>query len=176
MDKSLEKIFQQNIIDALSAQGWQLGKSSFYNRKYALYSEDTLAFIQTTQAQEWQKFTQLFPENTEQHFLEHLTKQLQKADPNAVDKELRTFGTLGVLRHGLRIRNCSFSLCQFKPEHELNPDIQARYQANCFRLVPELVYSPYATAEQLQQTGEKAKACRIDLVLFLNKGRSFILR
>ncbi|KES13745.1 Type I site-specific restriction-modification system, R subunit or related helicase [Snodgrassella alvi SCGC AB-598-P14] len=168
MDKSLEKIFQQNIIDALCAQGWQLGKSSFYNRKYALYTEDTLAFIQTTQAQEWQKFTQLFPENTEQHFLEHLTKQLQKADPNAVDKELRTFGTLGVLRHGLRIRNCSFSLCQFKPEHELNPDIQARYQANCFRLVPELVYNPYATAEQLQQTGEKAKAWRIDLVLFLN--------
>jgi type I restriction enzyme R subunit len=34
--------------------------------------------------------------------------------------------------------------------------------------VPELVYSPWATAQQLAETGSKAKAWRIDLVLFVN--------
>ncbi len=57
----------------------------------------------------------------------------------------RTFGTLGVLRHELRDRNARLSLCQFKPEHDLNPDTLARYAKNRLRVVPELVYSPWAT-------------------------------
>ena len=50
----------------------------------------------------------------------------------------------------------------------LNPDTLARYKQNCCRVVPELVYSPWATEEHLAQTGTKAKAWRIDLVLFVN--------
>ena len=36
------------------------------------------------------------------------------------------------------------------------------------RVVPELVYSPWATEAHLQETGVKAKNWRIDLVLFVN--------
>ncbi|HKK10901.1 MAG TPA: type I restriction endonuclease, partial [Bacteroidales bacterium] len=36
------------------------------------------------------------------------------------------------------------------------------------RVVPELVYSPWATEEYLTATGSKAKSWRIDLVLFVN--------
>jgi len=36
------------------------------------------------------------------------------------------------------------------------------------RVVPELVYSPWASEEELAATGKKAKAWRIDLVLFVN--------
>lgn len=54
--------------------------------------------------------------------------QLGKVDPNAANRELRTFGTLGVLRHELRDRGTRFKLCQFKPEHDLNPDTLSRYQ------------------------------------------------
>lgn len=36
------------------------------------------------------------------------------------------------------------------------------------RIIPELVYSPYAGKEYLAATGSKAKAWRIDLVLFVN--------
>ncbi len=42
------------------------------------------------------------------------------------------------------------------------------YAGNILRVVPELVYSPYATAAHLALTGAKAKAYRIDLVLFVN--------
>lgn len=68
----------------------------------------------------------------------------------------------------LRDRGTRFKLCQFKPEHDLNPDTLARYEKNRLRIVPELVYSPYATEEHLAATGKKAKAWRIDLVLFVN--------
>ena len=52
----------------------------------------------------------------------------QKADINATDADSRRFGTLGVLRHGLRTRGTRFSFCQFKPEHGLNPELNDNYK------------------------------------------------
>ncbi|WP_297291459.1 type I restriction endonuclease, partial [Oceanicoccus sp.] len=156
------------MIKQLIANGWLLGKPENYNRELALYEEDLLGFVKETQDDQWQKFCKLYPNNPEQKFLERVASQLNKADPNAADKEMRTFGTLGVLRHELRDRGTRFSLCQFKPEHDLNPDTLARYEKNRLRVVPELVYSPWATEEHLAETGTKAKAWRIDLVLFVN--------
>ena len=167
-DASVEAVFQNDIIAQMQANGWQLGSGDQYDRETALYTSDVLAFVQETQPKEWAKFCKVFPNDSEQHFISHLVTQLKKADPNAIDKDLRSYGTLGVLRHGLKIRNARFSLCQFMPEHSLNPETLARYQQNRCRIVPELVYSPYATAEHLAATGKKAKAWRIDLVLFVN--------
>ena len=167
-NKSNESVFQNDMINQLVTNGWLLGKPENYNRKLALYEEDVLAFVKETQDTQWQKFCVLYPNNPEQKFLERLATQLNKADPNVANKEMRTFGTLGVLRHELRDRGTRFSLCQFKPEHDLNPDTLARYKQNRCRVVPELVYSPWATEEHLTQTGAKAKAWRIDLVLFVN--------
>jgi len=167
-DVTGEAKFQDDIIQQLQANGWRLGSGNHYNRENALYTPDVLAFVQETQPKEWVKFCKIFPNDSEQHFINHLVAQLKKAAPNAVDKELRSYGTLGVLRHGLKIRNARFSLCQFMPEHNLNPDTLARYKQNRCRVVPELVYSPYATDAHLAETGKKARAWRIDLVLFIN--------
>ena len=167
-DASVELVFQNDIIAQMQANGWQLGKPENYDRTTALYTADVLAFVKGTQPKEWQKFCKVYPQDSETHFIKHLEEQLKKANPNAIDKELRSYGTLGVLRHGLKIRNARFSLCQFMPEHNLNPETLARYQESVCRIVPELVYSPYATAEHLTETGKKAKAWRIDLVLFIN--------
>jgi len=168
MNKANELTFQNDMIRQLLANSWLLGKPENYNRKLALYSEDLLGFIQDTQDQQWQKFCKLYPNNPEQKFLERVASQLDKADPNAADKQMRTFGTLGVLRHNIRDRGTRFNLVQFKPEHDLNPDTIARYKQNRFRVVPELVYSPWATDEHEAQTGTRAKKWRIDLVLFIN--------
>lgn len=166
--KANELPFQSEMIEHLLANGWLLGQPENYNRELALYPEDLLGFVQDTQDEQWQKFCALYPNNPEQKFLERVANQLNKADPNAADKEMRTFGTLGVLRHELRDRGTRFSLCQFKPEHDLNPETLVRYQKNRCRVVPELVYSPWATAEHMAETGTKANAWRIDLVLFVN--------
>ena len=163
-----EAAFQQDIIDQMIEGGWKLGDPTSYNRELALYSSDCLEYVKTTQPKTWEKYKKLYPSNPEQAFIDKLAAQLGKADPQASDKSLRTFGTLGVLRHELRDKSASFKLCQFKPEHGLNPETQAMYEGNILRVVPELVYSPYATEAHLEETGTKAKAWRIDLVLFLN--------
>ena len=168
MSKANELTFQNDMIAQLLANGWLLGKAEHYNRELALYPEDVLGFVKDTQDEQWQKFCALYPNDSEQKFLERVATQLNKADPNAANKEMRTFGTLGVLRHELRDRGTRFSLCQFAPEHDLNPDTLARYQQNRLRVVPELVYSPWATEAHLAETGTQAKAWRIDLVLFVN--------
>jgi len=168
MGKENELTFQNDMIQQLVANGWLLGNSENYNHELALYEEDLLAFVKDTQDTQWQKFSKLYPNDPEQKFLERVADQLNKADPNAANKDMRTFGTLGVLRHELRDRGTRFSLCQFKPEHDLNPETLARYEKNRLRVVPELVYSAWATKEHLEQTGTKAKAWRIDLVLFVN--------
>ena len=146
---SKEAAFQQDIIDQMVAGGWKLGEPAKYDRKRALYTEDCLQFVKTTQLKMWEKYEQLYPTDPEHAFIDKLASMLSKADPQASDKHLRTFGTLGVLRHEIRDKSTSFKMCQFKPEHGLNPDTLAMYEGNILRVVPELVYSPYATAEHL---------------------------
>jgi len=168
MGKANELTFQNDMIRQLVSNGWLLGKPENYNRELALYEEDLVGFVKETQDEQWQKFCKLYPTNPEQKLLERVANQLNKADPNAAHKEMRTFGTLGVLRHQIKDRGTRFSLCQFKPEHDLNPDTLARYKKNRLRVVPELVYSPWATDEYESETGVRAKKWRIDLVLFVN--------
>lgn len=163
-----EIIFQDEMIAQMVAAGWQLGTPAGYNRALAIYTEDLIGFVKDTQDAEWQKHAKNYPSDPEGKLLERVASQLNKADPNATGPQLRTFGTLGVLRHGIKDRNAKFKLCQFRPEHDLNPDTLSRYKQNRLRLVPELVYSPYATDAHLAETGTQAKKWRIDLVLFVN--------
>lgn len=173
-DTTYESVFQADIVRQMQAQGWQLGSPSGYTAETALYEQDVLDFVQTTQPQEWKKFCRTFPIDSERHFITALVKQLNKADAHATDRASRTYGTLGVLRHGLKIRNARFSLCQFKPEHSLNPETMARYEANICRVVPEVVYSPHIVANKsslkdgADANGKVAKRNRIDIVLFVN--------
>jgi len=162
-----ESVFQADIVSQMQVQGWQLGSPSGYQAETALYEQDVLDFVQITQPQEWEKFCRTFPIDSERHFITALVKQLNKADEHSTDQASRTYGTLGVLRHGLKIRNARFSLCQFKPEHNLNPEIMARYKANICRVVPEVVYSPHASLKD-STDGKVAKRNRIDVVLFVN--------
>lgn len=165
---TVEQVFQNDMIAQMVASGWQLGTPAGYDRDLAIYTEDLIGFVKDTQDGEWQKHCKNYPSDPEAKLLARVASQLNKADPNATGKQLRTFGTLGVLRHGVKDRNAKFQLCQFKPEHDLNPDTLTRYKQNRLRIVPELVYSPYASDAHLAETGTQAKKWRIDLVLFVN--------
>lgn len=166
-----ESVFQADIVTQMQAHGWQVGHASGYTAETALYEQDVLGFVQTTQPQEWEKFCRTHPIDSERHFIAALVKQLNKADEHSTDRASRTYGTLGVLRHDLKIRNARFSLCQFKPEHNLNPETTARYKANICRIVPEVVYSPHTSVKNSSKDktdGKVAKRNRIDIVLFVN--------
>ncbi len=52
-DQATERVFQNDIIKQMLANGWQLGLPEKYNRELALYyekyPEDLIGFVQQTQ-------------------------------------------------------------------------------------------------------------------------------
>lgn len=162
-DPTDETAFQEEVIADMVGHGWLRGEGTAYNRKLALYPEDLLSYVKTTQPKQWAKFCKAYPKNTEQKFLESVAHHRDKAVDGA-DKSRRRAGTLGILRHEIRDRGARFKLCQFKPANALNEDTVAHYAANILRVVPELVYSPHISKDP----DNSAKRHRIDLVLFVN--------
>lgn len=55
-----ESAFQADIVSQMQAHGWQLGRASGYQAERALYEQDVLDSLQTTQPQEWEKFCRAF--------------------------------------------------------------------------------------------------------------------
>lgn len=149
-DSTQEKIFQNDILAQMQANGWLLGESKHYNRELALYPEDVITFAQNSQPEQWQKLAQHFP-NTERN-----PNATADALLKTVVQALKSEGTLWALRNKLNNRGAKFDLCSFKPDHNLNPTASARYQQNILRVVPELVYSP------------NGYDGRLDLTLFVN--------
>lgn len=164
-DKARENVFQNDLIQQMLDNGWLLGAPKNYNRELAMYSQDLLDFVKDA-TREWEKYVKLYPNGPEKALLQRVASQLGKADPNAANREMRTFGMPGVLRHELKDRGARIRLCQFKPEHDLNAESMAMYGKNRFRLVPELVYSPWSGNQGDAQPG--ARKWRLDLVLFVN--------
>lgn len=148
MTDAREIQFQSDIIEHLTAHGWLRGESSQYDRERALYSEDALGFFREAYPAQWEKFAKHYPQDTETKFLDSLAR--------ALDNQ----GTLDVLRRGYKDRGARIRLCQFRPDHGMNPDTLARYAANRLRVVPELSYSQYAVSGDYNP--------RLDLVLFVN--------
>jgi hypothetical protein len=141
-DPTAERAFQDEIIAHLKADGWLIGVSSGYDRERALYPEDVVGYFKDTQPEAWKRIASNHPQDPEAALLRKVTEQLEKVDPNASTAEMRKYGTLGVLRHAFKDRGVTIKLCQFKPDHGLNPDTLAAYGANRLRVVPELIYSP----------------------------------
>lgn len=145
-NKAQEVIFQNDVLDQIQSHGWLLGESKNYNKELALYPDDLISFIQTTQPEQWKKQLGIHPKNPEDALLKTVVRDLSASNK----------GTLWVLRNLIKDRGAKFSLCAFKPDHGLNPDAIKRYNQNILRVVPELIYSP------------NGYDGRIDLTLFVN--------
>ena len=142
-----ELAFEEEICEHLGSHGWIYveGDSSRYDRARALFPDDVLAWVQGTQSQAWEALVK----NHGTHAAETLLNRLRES--------INQRGTLNVLRQGIEMLGVKGKLpvAQFKPALSLNPDIQARYEANRLRVVRQVRYS---------QHNENS----IDLVLFLN--------
>ena len=148
MADSREAQFQQDIIQAMTANGWLTGPASGYDRVHALYPEDLVGYVRDAWPERWDKFCKNHPQNPEAALIK------------ATVRELERHGTLEVLRHGFKVPGVKLDLCSFQPDHGMNPESLARYGANRLRVVPEVSYSPHA------QEGKYNP--RLDLVLFVN--------
>ena len=71
-DQANERIFQDDIIRQMVANGWVEGKPENYQRESALYTEDVLSFVKETQPKEWLKFCKTFPVDSDSNFINAL--------------------------------------------------------------------------------------------------------
>ena len=141
-DKHKEDKMELSIVEHLANNGWLEGSSRGYDKDLALYSEDLLSFIKTTQPQAYEKMAKREGDKTDEVLLKHVAKELNKS------------GSLHFLRNEVKYIGSKFKLCQFKPELD-NTDLKAKYDANILRVVRQVYYS-------------KNNKNSIDLVLFLN--------
>ncbi|MDF2096026.1 type I restriction endonuclease subunit R [Aquibaculum arenosum] len=140
-----EAVLEDHILDRLVAeQGYEARPPEVFDRALALDRELVLRFLQATQPEAWEKLTAQYGASAEAEFF----KQLERA--------LKDRGTLGVLRHGLKlVPNIRFALCFFQPASNLNPALTRLYEANILSVMSQVRYS---------RRNENA----IDLALFVN--------
>lgn len=153
MADSKEAQFQQDIITAMTAQGWITGPASGYDRRTALYTQDFLSYFKDAWPDRWDKFAKANPNSPDEVLVQKLVRELEQS------------GTLDVLRHGFKLPAVKVELCSFKPDHDMNPDTLKRYGCNRLRVVPEVSYSPHAREKS---SGGQSYNPRLDLVLFVN--------
>ncbi len=142
MSKHKEIIFESEIVDYLTKHDWLEGTSEGYDKALALYPEDLITYVKTTQPKEYEKFEKRHQSNTDIALCKHVASQMDKQ------------GSLYFLRHELKEINARFKLCQFKPDLYSEKLIE-NYDKNILRVVRQVYYSEHNKNS-------------IDLVLFLN--------
>jgi type I restriction enzyme R subunit len=143
-----EHHFETEICTHLSANRWLYadGDAARFDRTSGLFLPDLLAWVETTQPDNWQRLTKTYGAALPQVLAERIRKNMNER------------GTLDVLRRGVEMLGLKepLELAQFKPALAINPAIQAKYAANRLRVVRQVCHSPNNPKDEL------------DLVLFLN--------
>jgi type I restriction enzyme R subunit len=145
-DIHLEKHFETDIVNHLTAHGWLSGSSDAYDKALALYPEDALAWAREAYPEAWQRLESQHGGKANEVFLSRLVA------------ELGSVGTLKVLRQGFKVVGAGgtyFAMMQSKPQTSLNPEASALYARNRLRVVRQVFYSEHNHNS-------------IDLVLFVN--------
>ena len=126
-----EKAFEEAIEAALLSPegGWQKGDAAQFSRQLALDESVLFAFLEETQAAEWQRLEAIHRGKARQKFLERL------------DKELASVGMLDIMRNGITDNGVQFKLAYFKPAHSLNPDTERLYLLNHLTVTRQVKYS-----------------------------------
>jgi type I restriction enzyme R subunit len=123
--------------------GYHKRRSEDYDKALCLIPGDILSFTYATQPKEWEKFKKQHEGDAKARLLQRLAS------------EIKTRGSLDVLRRGIKANGCKFQLAYFHPSSGLNYALLNLYAANIFAEVRQLRYS-----EKNQNS--------LDLVLFLN--------
>src|SRR5690349_5513401 len=118
--------FESDFCNHLAAHGWLYGTGDAerYERKFALFPADVLAWVQQVQPKAWETLVKNHGASAADTLLSRLRESLDKS------------GTLDVLRHGIDLLGLRerVMMAQFKPSLAINPQILARYAANRLRV------------------------------------------
>lgn len=136
---------QEHFVHQLVAhQGYRERQPDDHDKPLALDVELVCEFLKTSQPDAWATLALSYPGSEQRTVIDKLTK------------DLKTFGTLEVLRKGIKlVPNIKFQLCAFKPASAINADLVRLYEANILSVIQEVEYST--------RNGN-----RIDTVLYVN--------
>jgi len=141
-DSLKEKSFQSLIKDYLiNDNGYIESFNRDYDKEYAIDTKCLFDFLEITQEKSMNRLKDIYKTNYRSKIIDNL------------DRQLRTRGSIDVLKHGIKDYGVKLDLAYFKPPTDLNPDQFILYKQNILSVTEELKYE-----------GDK----RIDLVIFLN--------
>ena len=138
-----EQDFEDHVAEHLTASGYRLLPSSTYDKDLVLIPGELIAFVKATQPDEYDRLQKQYGADTDRNLCLRVSREITK------------YGTLHVLRKGVKDRGVKIRLVYFRPSSGLNPEHHARYQKNRFAVVRQLQYSKQNTNE-------------LDLALFVN--------
>lgn len=125
-----EATLESNITEYLSELGgYEIIKGKNIDRQTAIDTETILRFLQSTQANSWQKSEAIHREKTAEKLINRLLKELDNS------------GMLHVLRKGFTDYGVHYDMAYFKPESTLNPDTIKSYEQNILGVYPQVRYS-----------------------------------
>jgi type I restriction enzyme R subunit len=139
--------FEEDIEKYLTspAGGYRSVSPTRYDRELALLPEEVVAFVRESRPERYKALQDQYGPQTDTRIVQELARQL------------KTHGTLHVLRKGYKDRGVAMTWAWFKPASGMNPDHAIWYAANRFAVVRQVRF-----AKNPKDTQE------LDLVLFLN--------
>ena len=101
-----ERYFEEYIVKQLAAHGWAVGDTSGYDQNCALYPEDLVEWVQTTQPRRWERLVAGNGEKAKATLMDRLGEALGRE------------GTVNVLRKGIKVAGAgeiarSFGFCSY---------------------------------------------------------------
>lgn len=137
-----EAAFEDSIEAHLLTNGWLPGRASSYDRALGLDPAELVAFLETSQPDEWDQLTQRL--GGVQTARERIAKY--------VADQLTLRGTIDVLRGVTKMNGVSFRLAFFAPANGLTVSLWQRYRANRLTVVRQLHHSESNTSDSLDVT------------------------
>lgn len=129
MKKHLEIRFEEAIELYLTDHGYEKGDPKEYDCKLALFPDDVITFISTSQLSQWN------------HIVEYNQAKSKEVLISSLVKELDSKGSLYVLRHGFKCFGKNFKLAYFKPNTNLNPEAWQDYKKNIVKIYRQVHFS-----------------------------------
>ena len=129
MKKHTEIRFEEAIERYLTDHDYKKGNPADYDSQLALFPEDIIEFISTSQSVQWN------------HIVEYNQAKSKEVLLTSLVKELDTKGSLYVLRHGFRCFGRNFKLAWFKPNTKLNPEAWQDYENNIVKIYRQVHFS-----------------------------------
>ena len=139
-----ERAFEALVeLTLLRESGWETAPNDEWDVERALFPARVCSFLEASQPKLWAKVRTLLGKDLEQQIVATLVK------------ELKSKGTVHVLRHGFKFYGNLFRLATFRPAHGLNDEILSLYSLNRLTVSRQVPCHP-------------AKQHTVDLLVALN--------